>query len=112
MDEDRDELRTLRGRLAELEALALALEAGPGAGPGVSSAVTVNNGSYPTAGAVGRVFAIKLTEIAGAESEGGAATVATRTEVAYAVNLAAGLPPAGTEVVVADVPYRKVFYYP
>lgn len=107
-----DELRELRARLAELEALADRLQSADVSGGRAFVAATYNNGAYPTAGAAGKTFAVKAADVTGTETEGSAATINVRAGVFFAVNLAAGLPTAGTFVVLHEVPGAFVFNYP
>ena len=65
---------------------------------------------YPTTAAA--FFASNPTEIDGSEIEGGAAAyTADATQVVYAINVGAVIPPIGTRVVANSIGGRWVFRY-
>lgn len=108
---DPDEFRELRARLEVIERILDSVETGDFAGGRAFAARTYNAGAYPVAGAVGTTFAVQFQDVTGPETEGAAATITNRTGYHFAVNLGSGLPVAGTEIVVFEVPYAFVFRY-
>lgn len=107
-----DELRILRERVAAAQDALDALAAPDVAGSVSFAAVTVNNGSYPTVGAAGRVFAVQALSVTGVTSENSTASTSTRAGVFFAANTLSGLPAAGTEVTVSHDGTAFLFSYP
>lgn len=65
--------------------------------------------TYPTT--ANTFFAANPTEVGGTETEGGAATYTTGTQVVYALNVGTQVPSPGTQVVCHAVGGRWVFRY-
>lgn len=113
MFNDESELRVLRERVAELEAL---LDERPpgGAAGGCVVCVTTVIGSYPTTAQA--YYAVQPQDAGGTEAEGetGELTAAgdgSPDNVFFAFNIGTGLPPRGSPQIVEEVGGRWVFQH-
>ena len=99
-----DELRLLREEVLTLETAVDALDGSSDVAGNLARVVqTISLGSYPVAGAVGTTFAVQVQDLSGGDTEGATGTLTAETGHFFAANLASGLPPVGTPLVVEEV---------
>ena len=70
---------------------------------------TTTVATYPTNSFV--FYALNITQVMGAETEGATPVYTTGTDIFYALNIGTRVPPVGTIVLCTYVPCRWVFSY-
>lgn len=105
-----DEARTLRNRLAAMEAVIDRLDARDATAPaGAIVLRTKTVGTYPTTAT--SFFACELVTPGGVEAEGASASLAAVATTVYALGVGTKIPPTGTRVVAVIQDGRFAFQY-
>jgi hypothetical protein len=104
-----DEARTLRSRMAAMQAEIDRLDSEPSDGNPAMLVETFDDGDYPTT--VAAYFACHPVTVGGVEAEGEAVTFDVGTGTVHCLNLGTAIPPAGTKLVARSVDGRWAFEY-
>jgi hypothetical protein len=104
-----DEARTLRSRMAELEAEMGRLDSEPSDGDPAMLVQTFDDGDYPVG--PDAYHACHPIDVGGVEAENEAVTFDVSTAAVYCLNAGTTVPPAGTKLIVRAIDGRWVFAY-
>lgn len=104
-----DDARVMRDRHNEIATTSDVEFAHPSVASPAVLVQTYTLGTYPTA--AGRLFACKMVDVSGDETEGATPTFGTPEGPLFAANLGAVIPPTGTRLVVHQVDGYWMFRY-
>ncbi len=109
MIDPQTEAKRLRTRDASAEASATGAAIDAASPSPIMVAQTKTLTTYPTSAR--RFYACKPVVVLGAEVEGGSGVIAAETSTVLALNIGAGIPPVGTNVILGYCGNRWLFAY-